>query len=125
MDKRTEKILRGIGIDDPASTEPSVAALREWVASEGIVNMHVDWGPGATSDAVKARELMAAQWEIANGHSWMTEVLDCYPINRRFSTKTMRWHYEFRPDRIMPWVRDQIRRWACIVRNGQSTAGSE
>jgi hypothetical protein len=99
----------------PSETGPFVTALRAKVreqVAEGLTNR--SGGTWATDEIwhqheERARCILEMEWSIDRGHYHQTEVFDCYPINRRFNTRTMRWHYEFRPDRIMPWVRDQIR----------------
>lgn len=109
MSDRTRRILCNIGID-PDSGGPHVNELAAWIESSGIKNMGVIWGPAATSDEAKARTLLAAKWEMERCPACQTEILDDYPIHRRFDLRTGRWRYQFRPQRILPLVRDWARR---------------
>jgi hypothetical protein len=114
---KADQIMQRMGFP-PASASDGryVTELRHSIArqaSAGLVNR--SGGTWAT-DAIwsdheeRARCLLEIDWAIERGHCCQTEVLDCYPINRRYNFKTGRSHYEFRPDRIMPWVRDQVRK---------------
>lgn len=100
------------------ATGPYVTALRAKIREQvghGMVSRSAgSWDTENHPDIwshheERARCILEMEWAIERGHCHRTEVLDCYPINRRFSTKDMRWHYDFRPDRIMPWIRDQVR----------------
>lgn len=107
-------LMTRMGFSD-ADCGPHVEKLRADVlryVGRGLNGFHVDWSCPVTTETAEIRALaiLDVEWEIEHGHCCTTEVLDCYPINRRFSTRDMRWHYEFRPDRIMPLIRDVLRR---------------
>ena len=116
-DERAALIMERMGFP-PNANGPYVTELRKVVRRQvgnGMVNRSAGlWNteehPNIWNEhEERARCLLEVDWAIEHGHCHQTEVLDCYPINRRFSTRTMRWHYEFRPDRIAPWIRDQMR----------------
>lgn len=107
-----EDVMRQMNFS-PFDTGPYVTELRGLVArqvADGMVRRSAGtWARDDFSAEERAKAFLAAEWSMANGHCYQTECLDCFPINRHFSTKDMRWHYEFRPNRIAPWLRDQIR----------------
>ena len=94
---------------------------------EGMLDMGVSWANSIMPFEERARAILAVQWEIEHKHSRSLECADCFPINRRFNTKTMTSYYEFRPERIKPWLRDLrsslamrcriARDWICGLRN--------
>ena len=79
------------------------------VSEHDLCGFGVSWADDLTPLEDRARAILESQWAIERGHSCEREVLDCYPINRRYNAATGRWRYEFRPDRIMPWLRDKRR----------------
>lgn len=109
---RVEDVMRQMNFS-PSDKGPYVTQLRRLVCrqvAEGMVRRSAGtWAHDDFSAEERAKAFLAAEWSMSNGHAHQVECLDCFPINRKFSTKDMRWHYYVRPDRIAPWVRDQIR----------------
>lgn len=115
----TDEIMTRMGFQ-PNDPNPYVAALRKVVErqiSEGMVTRsYGSWAPGNHSDEVRAKAFLEVEWEMQHGHSYRQEVMDSTPIDWRFNTKTMCWHLEIKPRRLLPWLGDRCRETAMHFR---------
>ncbi len=111
MNPTLDQIMERMGF--PATeTGPYVTQLRALVArqmSQGMVERSAGSWAGDFDCETRAKAFLAVEWAIEHGHCHQTECLDSFPITRYYSTRDMRWHYSFRPRRIMPWLRDRVR----------------
>lgn len=112
MAKTADDIMNKMGF--PASEQGHYvtllrASIERQVRDHGLAGASYGSWAGNPDAEERARAFLEVEWAIAHGHSYQTECLDDFPINRYFSTRDMRWHYEFKPCRIAPWLRDQWR----------------
>ncbi len=89
---------------------PHIDALRVQLQAKGVTSMHVSWAPGAaklTADE-RARELLAIQWEIDQGHSTKRETFE-RPWGWRWDLRTMKRSFRIDWRFVRPWLRDELR----------------
>lgn len=115
----TEEIMTRMGFRSD-ELGPHVAELRKVVdrqISEGLQNRsYGSWAPGDHTDEVRAKAFLEAEWAMQHGHCCEVKCMDSTPIDWRFSTKTMRWHLEIKPRRLLPWLGDRCREMAMHYR---------
>lgn len=105
-----DNAMRGLGFADDAAG-PAVDELRRSLASRGVTNAGVSWGPEAhtLTDHERAMIFLDVQWQVERGHAAEVKLMDSAPLDWTFSTKTMRWSLRFRPSLIAPWLGDRFR----------------
>ena len=99
------------------ASDGHIEKLRAHLQAKGVTRMHVDWAHGAsdlTADE-RARELLAIQWEIDQGHACAVKLFG-RPWGWTFDVGT--WKRSFRIKwRDMPaWIGDRRRSLACRLR---------
>ena len=107
----TDGIMERGGFE-PTDTGPYVSELwlrtREQVMYEGLINRH--FGPGATDSEIRAKALLALDWEQQHRHLCRIECIDGPPWEWTHDLWMKRTSFRIEWRMILPWIGDQCRR---------------